>query len=80
MGNDRKILNVQESEILSVSKLTEYIKQRLENDSELINIWVRGEISNYTKSDRGHMYFTLKDETSQIRCAMFNRRASSLEF
>jgi len=77
---DQKVLNLPESKILTISKLTGYIKQKLEGDSELINIWVRGEISNYTNHSSGHLYFTLKDETSQIKCVMFRDYVSSLKF
>jgi len=66
--------------IFTISELTDYIKDKLEGDSKLINIWVKGEISNYTKHSNGHLYFTLKDETSQIGCIMFKRSASSLKF
>lgn len=74
------ISNVPESKILSISKLTDYIKLHLESDKNLINIWVRGEISNCTLHSSGHLYFTLKDETSQISCAMFRSNFSSLKF
>lgn len=80
MGANQKILNIPESKILTVSKLTDYIQQKLQRDSNLINIWVRGEISNYTKHSSGHLYFVLKDESSQIKCVMFNSSASSLKF
>lgn len=80
MEANQKIPNIPESQIFSIGKLTDYIKQKLESDSNLINIWVRGEISNYTKHGNGHLYFTLKDETSQIKCVMFNSSASSLKF
>ena len=80
METDQKTIKVPELNILTVGKLTDYIKQRLESDSQLINIWVRGEISNFTRHNSGHLYFTLKDETSQIGCAMFGGSASSLKF
>ncbi len=50
--------------ILSIKDLNRYIKLRLENDPGLQNVWVRGEISNYTHHSSGHMYFTLKDEAA----------------
>lgn len=80
MEINQKIPNIPESKIITVGKLIDYIKQKLENDSQLINIWVRGEISNYTQHTSGHLYFTLKDETSQISCAMFRGSVSSLKF
>ena len=80
METNQKIIKIPESNILTVGKLTDYIKQRLENDLQLINIWVKGEISNFTRHNSGHLYFTLKDEISQISCAMFRSSASSLKF
>ncbi|MFH0869747.1 MAG: exodeoxyribonuclease VII large subunit [archaeon] len=80
MELNQKIPIIPESQIFSIGKLTDYIKQKLESDSNLINIWARGEISNYAKPSSGHLYFTLKDETSQIKCVMFNSSVSSLKF
>jgi len=61
--------------IISVSVLTELIKETLEDN--FANVWLRGEISNLSIPASGHWYFTLKDSRSQLRCAMFrstNRR------
>lgn len=80
METKQKIPNIPESEIFTIDKLTDYIKQKLEGDRNLINIWVRGEISNYLLHGSGHAYFTLKDETSQISCAMFKSSLSTLQF
>ncbi len=80
MEINQKIPNIPESEIFTIGKLTDYIKQKLEGDGNLINIWVRGEISNYTAHSSGHLYFTLKDETSQINCVMFKGKFSLLKF
>jgi len=80
MKINQEIPNIPESEILTISKLTDYIKDKLQNDTNLINIWVRGEISNYILHSSGHTYFTLKDEESQIKCAMFRGSVSSLKF
>ncbi len=57
--------------IYTVSQITGYVKNVLESDSLLNNLWVRGEVSNYTKATSGHMYFTLKDDNGQMRCVMF---------
>lgn len=57
-----------------------YIKDRLERDDVLAALWVRGEISNFKWHTSGHLYFTLKDEHSQIKCVMFRSRASGLRF
>ncbi len=56
---------------ITVGRLTAYIKQLIESDSELRNIWVKGEASNVRLAGSGHLYFTLKDADSQITCAWF---------
>ncbi len=65
---------------LTVSAITKYIKHILENNQHLQKIYLKGEISNLTKHSRGHFYFTLKDEQSQIRCVMFQNYASKVSF
>ena len=57
--------------IHSVAEATRYLRELLEADSLLADIWVSGEVSNLTESAAGHLYFTLKDETSQLRCVFF---------
>lgn len=66
--------------IISVSELNSYIKNNLENDSKLANIWVKGEISNFKRAFSGHLYFTLKDNNSLIKTVMFRSRALRLLF
>ncbi len=66
--------------IISVSQLTGYIKEKLESDLVLSNVWVRGEISNFKHHSSGHMYFTLKDQASALRCVMFKSRNCNLGF
>ena len=68
------------SAILSVSELNSYIGNRLDNDPHLNNISVRGEISNCNYSSSGHIYFSVKDSGSQLSCALFRNRLSSLKF
>ena len=63
-------------EAYRVSWLARYLKELIESDLSLSNIWLEGEVSNFTRSSAGHLYFTLKDEEAQFRCVMF-RRASS---
>ena len=65
---------------LSVSELNAYVKRLFDNDRALNAISVRGEISNFTYHRTGHLYFTLKDEDSQIRAVMFRSSASTLKF
>jgi exodeoxyribonuclease VII large subunit len=64
--------------IYSVSELTKTIKETLE--SSFPRLWVEGEISNFKRHSSGHLYFTLKDNNSQIRCVMWRFRAASLLF
>lgn len=68
------------TEIFTVGELTKYIKNLLESDRKLTNLWVRGEISNLTQHASGHIYFSLKDKESQIRCVLFRRVNESLNF
>ncbi len=60
-------------EAYRVSWLTRYLKELIESDLRLSNIWLEGEVSNLTRSSAGHLYFTLKDEEAQLRCVMFRR-------
>ena len=69
------------STILTVSQINTYIKSIIEQDLNLKNIYVEGEISNFTNHYRsGHLYFTLKDENSCIKAVMFRNAASRLKF
>ena len=61
-------------EAYRVSWLAKYLKEIIESDLRLSNLWVEGEISNLTRSQRGHVYFTLKDESYAMRCVMFQRQ------
>lgn len=65
---------------ISVSSLVRYLKNRLDTDDNLQNIYVSGEISNYHRHFSGHLYFTLKDEKAAISCVMFKSAAASLKF
>lgn len=60
-----------EDRYLTVTALTKYIKRKLEMDSHLKQVWIKGEISNFKQHSRGHMYFTLKDDHSRIQAVMF---------
>jgi exodeoxyribonuclease VII large subunit len=62
-------------EAYKVSWLTHYLKELVESDLKLSDLWVEGEVSNLTRSAAGHTYFTLKDEEAQMRCVMFRRAA-----
>ena len=67
-------------QVLSISQLNEYIRGKLDNDPMLGGIAVRGEISNYKVYPSGHHYFTLKDESSSLKCVMFKGNAMRLRF
>ena len=69
-----------ESMAISVSKLNSYIKDKIADDEYLNNVLVKGEISNFKNHYTGHMYFTLKDENSLIKCIMFKSYAQRLNF
>ena len=66
--------------ILSITQLNEYIRGRMDADPMLAQVAVRGEISNYKLYPSGHHYFTLKDESSALRCVMFKGNAMRLRF
>ena len=67
-------------EVLSISQLNEYIRGKLDADPLLNQIAVRGEISNYKMYPSGHHYFSLKDESSVLKCVMFKGNAMRLRF
>jgi len=59
--------------ILKVSEINRYIKGLIQGDPRLCDLWVSGELSNFKHHRSGHMYFTLKDSTSSLRCVFFRR-------
>jgi len=65
---------------ISVTQLNSYIKGKIADDEYLNNVLVKGEISNFKNHYTGHMYFTLKDENSLIKCVMFKSYAQKLDF
>lgn len=68
------------NQVWSVAELNRWIKHVLERDERLGDVWVRGEISNFTHHTSGHMYFTLKDRDSKIRVVMFASYNRFLKF
>jgi exodeoxyribonuclease VII, large subunit len=70
--------NIETRDIYSVTRLNREVRAILEGSFPLI--WVQGEISNLAQPASGHIYFSLKDEHSQVRCAMFRNRRTSLKF
>ena len=67
-------------EVYSVSQLTGYIKELIENDGYLQSVTVKGEISNFIAHRSGHWYFTLKDGDSQIKAVMFRGSNMRVDF
>ncbi len=65
---------------VTVSALNKYIKSLIENDLTLINVSVKGELSNFKRHSSGHCYMTLKDENSAIAAVMFRGSADKLRF
>lgn len=65
---------------ITVASLTKYIKYKIDNDINLQEVFLKGEISNFKAHSRGHFYFTLKDETSRINAIMFASSASKIPF
>ena len=64
----------------SVSEITNLLKRLIEQHPQFKNVWVQGQVSNYSRSGAGHVYFTLKDANSQISIALFRDNASRLRF
>jgi len=69
-----------EDKYLTVTQLTKYIKYKIDNDTHLMNVFLKGEISNFKAHTRGHMYFTIKDENSRINAVMFANSVKNLNF
>lgn len=67
-------------QVLTVSDVNRYIKSLMAYDGVLSSVWVRGEISNYKRHYSGHLYFTLKDAGSLLKCVMFKTAADKLLF
>ena len=69
-----------ENNILSVSQINEYLRSRMDADPFLSAVAIRGEISNYKLYPSGHHYFTIKDESSALKCVLFKGNAFRLRF
>lgn len=67
-------------EPISVTQLNKYVKEKIAGDEFLNNVYIRGEISNFKHHYTGHLYFTLKDENSLIKCIMFKGATATLNF
>ena len=67
-------------QVLSITQINEYIRSKMDGDTLLNAVAVRGEISNYKVYPSGHHYFTLKDEGAALKCVMFKGNALRLRF
>ncbi|HEY8463476.1 MAG TPA: exodeoxyribonuclease VII large subunit [Bacillota bacterium] len=65
---------------LTVTELTYALKRLIEDHVILDGIWIKGEISNFTRHTSGHLYFTLKDANARLSCVMFKTQARYLHF
>lgn len=65
---------------LTVTQINKYIKYKMDNDSNLSVVYLKGEISNFKNHSSGHLYFTIKDESSRILAVMFRANASKINF
>lgn len=66
--------------VVTVSQINNYMKRYVDQNVHLSDLWIKGEISNFKKHYSGHIYMTLKDETSVINAVMFKSSASRLKF
>ncbi len=75
-----ELTHMRGAKIFTVGEISKLIKNYLERNENFNNIWLRGEISNFTLHRSGHMYFDLKDEDSVIPCVMFRNANQHLKF
>ena len=64
--------------LLQVSQLNRLLRELIENEQLLQDIWIAGEISNFTRATSGHLYFTLKDQSASLKCAIWKGNAMRL--
>ncbi len=69
-----------DNKYLTIGALTRYLKHQFDNDKNLQTVFLKGEISNFKIHTTGHLYFSLKDETSKINAIMFSANAKKLLF
>ncbi len=65
--------------VYAVSQVTSHLRDLLDADELLADIWIGGEVANFTRAASGHAYFTLRDERSQLRCVMFRQRSRGMQ-
>jgi exodeoxyribonuclease VII large subunit len=64
----------------SVTDLTRYLRELLESDELLQDVWIQGEVSNFSRPSSGHLYFTIKDRGAALRCVMWRNTAMRQEY
>jgi exodeoxyribonuclease VII large subunit len=69
-----------EFSLWSVAELTHYLRDLLDSEETLQDLWVHGEISNLARPSSGHLYFTLKDNISALKCVMWRNSVTRLQF
>ena len=69
-----------QQQVFSITQINEYLRGKMDADTLLSQVAVRGEISNYKMYPSGHHYFTLKDESAALKCVMFKSQALRLRF
>ena len=69
-----------EDKYITITQLTKYIKYKIDNDINLNQVFLKGEISNFKAHSRGHFYFTLKDENTRINAIMFSSNTKNVLF
>jgi exodeoxyribonuclease VII large subunit len=68
-----------EAKVYTVAEINRYVRERLESDYRLGDLWVGGEVSNLSRPASGHMYFTLRGEEAALRCVMWRPDVAKLE-
>ncbi len=64
----------------TITDLTRYLRELFESDEVLQDVWVQGEVSNFSRPASGHLYFTLKDSSASLRCVMWRNAAMRQSF
>ena len=78
--NQPSLFDFPSSRRLTVTEVNAYIREMLETDYTLQDLWLQGEISNWKRATSGHIYFTLKDSSASIRCVIWRSQAGRLVY
>jgi exodeoxyribonuclease VII large subunit len=80
MWQQQGLFSAQEQHTYTVSEVTARIRSLLENEPVFRDLWVRGEVSNFSQASSGHVYLTLKDAGSQLGCVVWRSQARTLTY